>query len=269
MTHRYSGDLFFFFRWFRGFDVPCFLYDPDDRAKRGSKVRSIRSFRVQYRERISRTTRASYANDAGCRDRHSISRHSGSPGSLNFPLHQSQSHPKMPVVTTLPLPKRPPNIHLTPLTFPVSTSYTHPLTVTLSGTALLRCTYATSSLTASSRSGNGRKSKPPSASLPSAPRFASTTLYASSFRKVNMPQPVCLITNSSVMPRSCSEMTMERRASRTDPPALQMTWASPSSIPKAAAGSIRASMQVTTYVLYDRSASFAFSFGTTGRNGHS
>ena len=40
-------------------------------------------------------------------------------------------------------------------------------------------------------------------------------------------------------------MMSERKASRALPPALRMTWASPREIPKAAAGSMRASMQVT------------------------
>ncbi len=40
-------------------------------------------------------------------------------------------------------------------------------------------------------------------------------------------------------------MIMERKASRAEPPALRMTWASPREMPYAEAGSIRASMQVT------------------------
>ena len=49
------------------------------------------------------------------------------------------------------------------------------------------------------------------------------------------------------MPRSCSEMTRERRASFALAPALRITWASPREMPYAAAGSIRASMQVTSH----------------------
>jgi len=41
-------------------------------------------------------------------------------------------------------------------------------------------------------------------------------------------------------------MTMERSASFAEAPALRMTCASPREIPKAAAGSMRASMQVRT-----------------------
>ena len=38
---------------------------------------------------------------------------------------------------------------------------------------------------------------------------------------------------------------MDRRASRAEPPALRMMWASPRAMPKAEDGSMRASMQVT------------------------
>ena len=40
-------------------------------------------------------------------------------------------------------------------------------------------------------------------------------------------------------------MMMDRRPSLAEPPALRITCAAPSGMPKAAAGSIRASMQVT------------------------
>lgn len=51
------------------------------------------------------------------------------------------------------------------------------------------------------------------------PRFFSTIPTASSCLNVNMPQPVCLMSTISVVPRSCSLMMMERRASRADAPA--------------------------------------------------
>ena len=143
-------------------------------------------------------------------------------------------------------------IYSTALTFPVSTSYTHPVMVTLSATALHSRKYLTSSLTASSKSGKGKKSKPPNASAPALPKFASTTLYASWFLKVNMPHPECLTNRTSFVPRSCWEMTMERRASRADAPALRTTWASPREMPKAAAGSMRASIQVTVLISFIR-----------------
>ena len=54
------------------------------------------------------------------------------------------------------------------------------------------------------------------------------------------------------MPRSCSEMTRERRASRALPPALRIMCASPRGMPYARAGSMRASMQVTVVVREER-----------------
>src|SRR6202012_3125841 len=60
-----------------------------------------------------------------------------------------------------------------------------------------------------------------------------------------IPQPVCLTTRTSLVPSSCVEMMMERSESAAMPPALRTTWASPRAMPKAAAGSMRASMQVT------------------------
>jgi len=51
------------------------------------------------------------------------------------------------------------------------------------------------------------------------------------------------------VPRSCWEMTRDRSASLALPPALRITWASPRSIPYAAAGSILASIQVTVTVV--------------------
>ena len=134
----------------------------------------------------------------------------------------------------------------TALTFPVSTSYTHPLMVTLSGMAWLARNRDTSSLTPCSKFAKGRKSRPISSSFASWPRFCSTILIASSFVKVSMPHPVCLISKISSVLSSCCEMTRDRKASFADPPALRMTWASPRAIPKAAVGSMRASMQVTT-----------------------
>lgn len=57
------------------------------------------------------------------------------------------------------------------------------------------------------------------------------------------------ITTISRVPRSCCEITIERIASIARPPALRMTCASPSINPSAFAGSIRASMHVTTATL--------------------
>ena len=71
-------------------------------------------------------------------------------------------------------------------------------------------------------------------------------LWSTSFVKVTMPQSVCLITSASCVPSSQCEITSERSASsETTPPALRMTWASPSSSPAYFAGSSLASMQVT------------------------
>jgi len=53
------------------------------------------------------------------------------------------------------------------------------------------------------------------------------------------------MTNHSLVPSSLCEITSERIASSlARPPALRMTWASPSARPASLAGSIRASMQV-------------------------
>src|ERR1700722_7965367 len=53
------------------------------------------------------------------------------------------------------------------------------------------------------------------------------------------------MTNHSCVPRSLWEMTSDRMASSVArPPALRMTWASPSARPAYLAGSSRASMQV-------------------------
>lgn len=59
------------------------------------------------------------------------------------------------------------------------------------------------------------------------------------------PQPVCLTKIISRVPSRCWLIRMLRRASLALPPALRMICASPRSIPKAAAGSMRASIQVT------------------------
>lgn len=85
----------------------------------------------------------------------------------------------------------------------------------------------------------------PNSAAASSPRFFFTTATPSSFLNVNIPQPVCLMRRISSVPRSCSEMTREHRASRALAPAFRMTCASPRVIPYADAGSIRASMQVT------------------------
>ena len=64
---------------------------------------------------------------------------------------------------------------------------------------------------------------------------------------VTMPQSVCPITIASCVPSRWCEITSERSVSSlTSPPALRITCASPSSRPSAFAGSIRASMHVTT-----------------------
>ena len=63
--------------------------------------------------------------------------------------------------------------------------------------------------------------------------------------KNSIPQSVWWMTNHSAVPSSLYEMTSERIASSlARPPALRMTWASPSSRPAYLAGSRRASMQV-------------------------
>ena len=62
-----------------------------------------------------------------------------------------------------------------------------------------------------------------------------------------MPQSVWWIRMISVVPSRRWEITSERMASSLiTPPALRMTWASPSSKPSTLAGSRRASMQATT-----------------------
>ena len=142
-------------------------------------------------------------------------------------------------------------IQRTGLTLPVSTSYIQPLTLTESGIALLPFKKVTSSLTPCSRFPNGRKSSPSNSASPSAPRFCATTPWASWLLNVNIPHPVCLINTISVVPSSCSEMTSERKASLALPPAFRITCASPSEIPKAEAGSIRASIQVTARISSD------------------
>lgn len=99
------------------------------------------------------------------------------------------------------------------------------------------------------------------------PRLFLTTATASLCSNVNIPHPVCLTSTISLVASSCWLMTMERSASAAEPPAyslqnarqhrhpvsgdrqaltLRMTWASPSSMPNALAGSMRASMHVTT-----------------------
>jgi len=128
---------------------------------------------------------------------------------------------------------------------PVSTSYIHPLTVTLSGTSFVSPRYFTSSFTACSNSAKGRKSSPRALSSAAAsglrvvqisflvaitritenppyPRFFSTKPYASSLSNVNMPQPVCLTRTISCVPRSCSEMTMLRNATCAEAPAYNV-----------------------------------------------
>lgn len=82
------------------------------------------------------------------------------------------------------------------LTFPLSTSYTHPEILIDSGTALLSFKNLTSSFTAASKSGKGKNSPPKAVFTsvrPSEPRFLETMDMASSLPKVSMPQPVCLI----------------------------------------------------------------------------
>src|SRR5688572_8184214 len=54
------------------------------------------------------------------------------------------------------------------------------------------------------------------------------------------------MTAISLVPSSRWDITSDRRASRALPPALRMTWASPSSRPSCRDGMILASMQVTT-----------------------
>lgn len=53
------------------------------------------------------------------------------------------------------------------------------------------------------------------------PRVFATRPYAASFVKVSIPQPVCLTSRISTVPRSCSEMTMLRRASTAEAPACR------------------------------------------------
>ncbi len=119
---------------------------------------------------------------------------------------------------------------------PVSTSYTQPLIVTLSGTNLVFLRYCTSAFTASVNSGNARKSNPRDFNSAVAsdlylsvrlrdhfqkqyPRFFSTKLWASSFLNVSMPHPVCLTSTISSVPSNCSEMMMLLSASCADAPA--------------------------------------------------
>lgn len=127
---------------------------------------------------------------------------------------------------------------------PVSTSYIQPLIGTESGINLLDFKNVMSSLTLLSSSGKAKKSNLRDFSSASAsglvrglatvsednssledgrahPRFFATRPYASSFLKVSMPQPVCLTSKISLVPSSCSEMMMLRRASTADAPAYR------------------------------------------------
>src|SRR5262245_29233016 len=66
-----------------------------------------------------------------------------------------------------------------------------------------------------------------------------------SFVKSSIPQFVWWMTNHARVPRSLYEMTSDRMASSlARPPALRITWASPSARPAYLAGSSRASIQV-------------------------
>ncbi len=90
----------------------------------------------------------------------------------------------------------------------------------------------------------------PTSCQPSASIFAVSRLCLSSERitssvKSSMPQSVWWTTNHSSVPSSLWEITSERMASSlARPPALRITWASPSLRPANLAGSSRASMQV-------------------------
>src|SRR5215510_5018711 len=76
-------------------------------------------------------------------------------------------------------------------------------------------------------------------------RLSSSKVLMISSENVSMPQLVWWMTNHSLVPSSLCEITSERMASSVArPPALRITWASPSASPAYLAGSSRASMQV-------------------------
>src|SRR5215467_15306226 len=76
-------------------------------------------------------------------------------------------------------------------------------------------------------------------------RLSSSKVLMISSEKVSMPQLLWWMTNHSLVPSSLCEITSERMASSVArPPALRITWASPSASPAYLAGSSRASMQV-------------------------
>src|SRR5262244_663561 len=76
-------------------------------------------------------------------------------------------------------------------------------------------------------------------------RLSSSKVPMISSENVSMPQLVWWMTNHSLVPSSLCEITSERMASSVArPPALRITWASPSASPAYLAGSSRASMQV-------------------------
>src|SRR5262249_31124223 len=76
-------------------------------------------------------------------------------------------------------------------------------------------------------------------------RLSSSKVLMISSENVSIPQLVWWMTNHSLVPSSLCEITSERMASSVArPPALRITWASPSASPAYLAGSSRESMQV-------------------------
>ena len=71
--------------------------------------------------------------------------------------------------------------------------------------------------------------------------------WTSASWNVSIPQPVCSMTMTSSVPRSCWLITRERIASSVArPPALRMMWASPLRRPRTSSTVSRASMQAST-----------------------
>ena len=124
----------------------------------------------------------------------------------------------------------------------MATSWTKPRTASLRGMNGLAWIRAIDWRTSSSRSGNDSAAH--SGLIPTASWIERLN---SSSVNVSMPQSVWWMRMISSVPSSRCEMARERIASSvTTPPALRITWASPSCRPRAPYGLSRASMQAST-----------------------
>ncbi len=103
---------------------------------------------------------------------------------------------------------------------------------------------ATDACTLVSRSVNAPKRTFALGGVPAAASMRSASAFSSS---PCMPHLVCCTTITSRVPSACCEIASERTTSSvTSPPALRSTCASPGTSPSARAGSMRASMHVTS-----------------------